>query len=146
MENRNTFSERCLHDLNFQIKSRKIPTLLWIYTEGKGDLRDTKDERSRKTRRAGDRLVDKWQRSQDGGGWLRPNREAAYWVTGTKRGAESPYEKELLIWVHCCRGSIHQGQEGMVGQHKPHVTGQEAKQEERHTGAHASLFPDTDAV
>lgn len=125
MENRNTFSERCLHDLNFQIKSRKIPTLLWIYTEGDGGLRDTKDERSRKTRRVGDRLVDKWQRSPDGGGWLRPNREVAYWVTGTKCGAE----KELLIWDHCYRGSIHQGQEGMVGQHKPHVTGQESKQE-----------------
>jgi hypothetical protein len=86
---RNTFSERCLHGLNFQIKSRKIPTLLWIYTEGEGALRGTRDERSGKVRRDGDRWVDEQRRSQDGGGHL----------TVTKLRAEAPHEKELLIWA-----------------------------------------------
>lgn len=66
--------------------------MLWIYTEGKGDLRDTRNERSRKTRRAGDRLVDKRQRSQDGGGWLRPNR-SHIGLLGPNAGQNHPTKK-----------------------------------------------------
>lgn len=112
---RETHSQRGFNGLNFQIKSRKISTLLCIYIEGEEDLRGTRDERSGKVRRDGDRRVDKQWRSQDGGEQLRRNREVAHCVTVTKLGAEAPYEK----------GSIHQGQEDVVRQH--HVMGQEAK-------------------
>lgn len=100
------------------------------------------DERSGKVRRDEDRWVDEHQRSQDGGGQLRHNRVAAHCVTVTKLGAEAPHEKELLIWAHCCRGSIHQGQECMEGQHKPHVMDQEA----RGTSVCMPPLSDADAV
>lgn len=59
---RNAFSERCLNGLNFQIKSRKFPALLWIYTEGEGDLRGTG---MREVARPGEMETDRWTNSRE---------------------------------------------------------------------------------